>query len=160
MTDKLFSPIELRELAAFAIKELGTRPNIVPDNDVLRALNTGMLVSQLYRYSCDQISSEGLASTHLTLDGNSARQLATRFLGAFFDNVRSVICAKKGRRRAETANLSTEGVATAIASTVVTDLGTNNATAIAVTTLVLIVIGDVPGESFCETAQDDLLGTL
>jgi hypothetical protein len=114
----------------------------------------------LDRYSKGERSADELAKRSITLDGYRTKEIVYLFVKSFFENIRAVVCGKQGAKAAKAADLSARGVATAIASTAVTSLGSSSALAIAVTTVVLIVLGSAAKKSFCEMTKAEVLAAI
>jgi hypothetical protein len=158
-----FSSYDLRQLAAHASKELVRDLERPSDGQYWlfdSPIDVERFVEALTSYSNGGQSADELSETPITVDGWRTKEIAYLFVKKFFENIRAVICGKQGAKAAKAADLSAKGVATAIASTVASSLGTSSALAIAVTTVALIVLGGAAKKAFCEMTEAEVLAAI
>lgn len=156
MTDESYDG-ELKQLAldaAETLRRLGAKRSY---NEPIFDFDVMALFLREYAQDGDI---DRLLDTCLTIDGLSVRAIVTSFFKRFLANVRDIVCSKKGRALAKGADLSAKGLSTALAVWITSAVGAAEPTAVALSTVIILVIGSAAKNSFCEMTDVEILQEL
>jgi hypothetical protein len=155
-----FSQAELSQLAVDCAHELlSSEAARTPAHRYEAHFNIPILHLALIRYA-EAGDTEVFLGSDITLHGVAAREVLRDFLKRFLINIREIVCGKEGREAAKAANLSAKGMATAIAVWLTSAVGLSGATAIALSTMTILVIGNAAKKSLCEMTDGEVFDAL
>jgi hypothetical protein len=97
---------------------------------------------------------------NIAFNGLSIKRVVLGFVERFFYSVREMVCTNEGAKSAKAVDLSAKGVATALASSLVSSLGVSSPIAIGVVAVSLIVIGTAAKSAFCQMTKSEIVSAF